>query len=137
MINQIMFYGGMGCAIAFGITTVVLFIIFNVPRIVGDLTGVNAKRAINKLNSQRMENNADNVLKFSGSGRLNNQHNRITEKIKTSETSKQVGEETTLLGGQTERLSEEIGETTVLEVKECTINFRLVVNDMHISATPI
>lgn len=137
MINQIMFYGGMGCAIALGITTIVLFIVFKVPRIIGDLTGINAKRAINKLNSKRQEAGGEDIIKFSGSGRLNNQNNRITEKIKTVEMTRQGSDETTLLGGQTERLSEEIGATTVLDITECTINFRLVVNDMHISANPI
>ncbi len=46
------FWGGLGAAILFLALSVILFIKLNVPRLIGDLTGRNAKREIEYIRSQ-------------------------------------------------------------------------------------
>ena len=45
-IYNICFYGGMTLAIIFLIVSIVLFVVFKIPKVIGDLTGRNARREI-------------------------------------------------------------------------------------------
>ena len=45
-IYNLCFYGGMTLAIILLITSIVLFIVFKIPKVIGDLTGRNARREI-------------------------------------------------------------------------------------------
>ena len=49
MANEIMFYGGIAGAVLFGIGTVILFITFRIHTVIGELTGITAKRSIRRI----------------------------------------------------------------------------------------
>lgn len=52
---QIMFYVGLGCSILFFILSCILFVRNNVAKLIGDVTGWNAKRAIKEINKKGAE----------------------------------------------------------------------------------
>lgn len=53
--NEIMFYGGMIGAILFGIGVIVLFFVFRIYEVIGELTGITAKRRIRKIQKEGYE----------------------------------------------------------------------------------
>ena len=50
---NIFFYGGLTLAIVFLIVSIVLFIAFKIPKVIGDLTGRNARKEIAEKRSKR------------------------------------------------------------------------------------
>lgn len=52
---QIMFYAGLGCSVLFFILSIIVFVRNNVAKLIGDVTGINAKRAIKELNKKGAE----------------------------------------------------------------------------------
>lgn len=137
-----------GAAIASGLllaTSIVLFFVLRIPKVVSDLSGRTAKKAIEAIRMQN-EQTGDKAYKSSAvnmqrgkvtdkispSGRLQQREEtpfgtgRITEKISTSRLSREDLGETTVLaseGGETTVLDSGYGETTVLggEYGETTV----------------
>ncbi len=109
-----------GAAIACGVmflVSVILFIVFKIPNIIGNLTGHSAKKAIEDIKKQQNESYVIN-------GEANESHlngkKKITEKISTARLDR--AEETTVLGNGNSRVE----ETTILgngnsRVEETTI----------------
>ena len=109
-----------GAAIACGVmflVSVILFIVFKIPNIIGNLTGHSAKKAIEDIKKQQNESYVIN-------GEANESHlngkKKITEKISTARLDR--AEETTVLGNGNSR----VDETTILgngnsRVEETTI----------------
>ena len=97
-----------GAAIACGVmflVSVILFIVFKIPNIIGNLTGHSAKKAIEDIKKQQNESYVIN-------GEANESHlngkKKITEKISTARLDR--AEETTVLGNGNSRVE----ETTIL-----------------------
>ena len=97
-----------GAAIACGVmflVSVILFIVFKIPNIIGNLTGHSAKKAIEDIKKQQNESYVIN-------GEANESHlngkKKITEKISTARLDR--AEETTVLGNGNSR----VDETTIL-----------------------
>lgn len=97
-----------GAAIACGVmflVSVILFIVFKIPNIIGNLTGHSAKKAIEDIKKQQNESYVIN-------GEANESHlngkKKITEKISTARLDH--AEETTVLGNGNSRVE----ETTIL-----------------------
>lgn len=113
------FYVAIVLAVIFLILAIVLFFVFNIPKIVGSLTGKTSKREIKKI---REGNSASGVKKYKSSI-VNEQRGKVTDKIVSGELVKQkdinFGEvntdklsanETTVLNNQ----NNSSDETTVL-----------------------
>ena len=140
-IYRYIFYGGAILSVIMLITSVLLFIFLKIPNVIGDLTGSNARKAIENIRSQN-EHMGNKVYKSSAvnrargkltdkitpSGRLQNSKDGAgamrTEKISTinlAEDEKNQAEETTVLNSsETTVLSENYSasETTVLGQSE-------------------
>ena len=130
--NEALYYGGMAFAIVMGITTIILFFAFNIPKIIGDLTGINAKRAINKLRDDQTEDKKRGLsAKMSDSGR-----------IKTPKSENKSAETMVLSEDVTQPLDNMPGEgseeTAVLGTSiqgKCI--FELIIDEVYIHAEPI
>lgn len=120
-VYRYIFYGG---AILAGIMlaiSVVLFFVLKIPHVVGDLTGANARKAIEKIRNQN-ENTGDKVYK---SSHVNRERGKITDKI--SPSGRLIKTPTGQMGGA--MATEKIGtgqmppaeETTVLGSNETTV----------------
>lgn len=126
MTNEIMYYGGMITAILFGILSIVLFFVLHIYAVVGDLTGITAKRRIKKLkddgNGQAkgklvaIRNNTSKVLVRRNRTTIKldkKQEEKATLKLfrnKDKTVDKQVDETVVLKGND--------AETTVLQTTE-------------------
>ena len=111
-------------SIALLITSVVLFIVLKIPKIVSDLTGMTEKKAIKSLREQS-ERNCDESQPVAGGRR----HGKITDKIATAapvyvDNNEEVSETTVLYSSdETSVLDSNINETTVLGVADTYGNF--------------
>lgn len=114
------FYVAIVFAVIFLILAVALFFVFNIPVIVGSLTGRTSKREIKKI----IEGNQISGLKKYKSSIVNEQRGKVTDKIVSGElvkqqeikfgeisTDKLAGNETTLLNTPQQEISD---KTTVL-----------------------
>lgn len=128
------------------VVAIILFLVLNVPLLIGDLSGANARKAIESIRQQNeatgekaYKPSAVNASrgklteKISGSGRLLHQSGSLrgsmgTEKISTTKLVKEA-EETTLLStasNETTILSAGSNETTILSagMNETTVLFQ-------------
>lgn len=97
-----------GAAIACGVmflVSVILFIVFKIPNIIGNLTGHSAKKAIEDIKKQQ---NESYVINGEANESPLNGKKKITEKISTARLDR--AEETTVLGNGNSRVE----ETTIL-----------------------
>ena len=123
--NEILYYGGMALAIIMGITTLILFFTFNIPKIIGDLTGINAKRAISKLNENQTEDKKRGLsAKMSNSGRVKTQETMVLSDDVTQPLESMSGE-----GSE---------ETAVLGTSiQGNYKFELIIDEVYMFAEPI
>ena len=112
-----------GAAIACGVmflVSVILFIVFKIPNIIGNLTGHSAKKAIEDIKKQHNESYVIN-------GEANESHlngkKKITEKISTARLDR--AEETTVLGNGNSRVE----ETTILGNGNSRVNETTILGD--------
>ena len=112
-----------GAAIACGVmflVSVILFIVFKIPNIIGNLTGHSAKKAIEDIKKQQNESYVIN-------GEANESHlngkKKITEKISTARLDR--AEETTVLGNGNSR----VDETTILGNGNNRVNETTILGD--------
>lgn len=125
-----------GAAIACGVmflVSVILFIVFKIPNIIGNLTGHSAKKAIEDIKKQQNESYVIN-------GEANESHlngkKKITEKISTARLDR--AEETTVLGNGNSRVDEttilgngnsRVDETTILGNGNSRVNETTILGD--------
>lgn len=129
------FFGTLAACIIMALVAVILFFVLKIPRVVGDLTGSTARKAIEEIRKQN-EQSGDKTYKSSA---VNLQRGKVTDKISKSGRLMERGEspfgtgkitaqldpsympasETTVLdmgpANETTVLSEPAGETTVLD----------------------
>lgn len=142
-IYRYIFIGGAVLAGVMLVVTVLLFFLLKIPTVIGDLTGANARKAIENIRSQNESSGEKSHLtsavnrergkltdKMTPSGRLikNPSHSlrgtaAYTEKISTQKLQTANGSnETTVLGGnETTVLGQGANETTVLGGNETTV----------------
>lgn len=123
MTYEVLRYIFIGAAVLSGvmlIVSVLLFIFLKIPRVIGDLTGSTARKAIENIRNQN-ESSGDKIYKSSA---VNRERGKLTDKISASGNISH--RETNPLGGamattkiDTQVLSEntETNETTVLGAK--------------------
>lgn len=132
MINYIMYYVGMGMAIMFGITTIVMFIVFNIPRVIKDLSGITAKREIKNLSDEQRKNKRrDNK-----SGNSRQLFKSQTQKNNETQVLTQSFNETQVLGESiTTKLSIEEGseQTTMLNGNMLENKFEIITDIVFMS----
>ncbi len=141
-IYRYIFIGGAALAVLMLIISVILFFVYRIPSVVGDLTGRTARKAIEDIRNQN-ESSGNKVYKTS---HVNRQRGKLTDKISPSgnlikNPSEEIGgamstekistqelpaEETTVLGvaDETTVLEQIADETTVLAP---TNNVRFVI----------
>lgn len=78
-IYQYIFYGGTILAVLMLITTVLLFVLLKIPRVIGDLTGANARKAIEKIKNQTETSESGSESFY-----FNGQRHKLTDKISPS-----------------------------------------------------
>ena len=108
-----------GAAILCGImliASVIIFFVLKIPRVIGDLTGSTARKAIEEIRQQ----NEESGHKTYRSSAVNRERGKLTDKI--SPSGSLLKDDTTGLGGAmetekigTQQLMPEVGETEVLE----------------------
>lgn len=115
-IYRYIFFGGAALAGIMLIVAVMLFIFLHIPTVIGDLTGRNARKAIEEIRSQN-ENSGDKTYKSSA---VNRGRAKLTDKI--SESGRLVHHPTDVPGGamattklDTEELLASAAETTLLD----------------------
>ena len=121
-IYRYIFYG---CAILAAVmlaVTVLLFFVYKIPTVIGDLTGANARKAIENIRNQN-ESSGDKLYKTS---QVNRERGKLTDKI--SPSGSLMRDPSGILGGgamATEKISTQelpqVDETTVLESNETTV----------------
>ena len=79
-IYRYVFYGGAILAGVMLVTTVILFFVYKIPTVIGDLTGANARKAIENIRNQN-ENSGDKLYKTSP---VNRERGKLTDKISPS-----------------------------------------------------
>ena len=121
-------YGGAILAVLMFITTVALFFVLKIPHVIGDLTGSNARKAIENIRNQN-ESTGDKIYK---SSETNIKRGKITDKI--SPSGNLIKNPSGDIAGamETEKISSAVNnvvsnETTVLESAPDTT----VLNDVN------
>lgn len=124
MLYEIMYYGGMIIAIIMLIVSVLLFVKLNIIKIIGDITGITAKKTIKSMR----ENNEKTGTKSYMTSKINIERGTITKKIFSSDKLfKHTGklEESNKFKKELnpKYITEELGveETTLLENQETTV----------------
>lgn len=116
-IYRYIFFGGAALAVLMLLISVLLFFVYKIPHVVGDLTGANARKAIENIRNQN-EISGDKLYKTS---KVNRERGKLTDKI--SPSGRLIRNPTDLLGGGamatekigTQNLQPIADETTVLD----------------------
>lgn len=124
MTYEIYRYIFIGASIAAGVmlaVTLILFFVLKIPRVIGDLSGRTARKAIADIRNHNMSANTDNIGsgkltdKITASGRLmerrDSSGNKYTDKISTEK----LIEQNKLSGSNETTLLNNGNETTVLD----------------------
>ncbi len=74
------FIGGLILAIVMAVTAILLFILFRIPKVIGDLSGSNARKAIENIRNS----NEESGNKTYKSSYVNSQRGKVTDKISPS-----------------------------------------------------
>lgn len=114
---NVFFIGGLVLAGIMFVASVLLFFLLNIPHVLGDLTGRNAKKAIENIRNQN-ESSGDKLYKTS---QVNRERGKLTDKI--SPSGSLMRDPSGVLGGgamatekiSTQELPPEANETTVLD----------------------
>lgn len=128
-IYRYIFYGGAALAVIMLVVSIVLFFIYKIPSVIGDLTGSTARKAIEDIRNQN-ESSGNKVYKTS---HVNRERGKLTDKI--SPSGGLIRNPSEAIGGAmaTEKISTQelpletdettvlnsFNETTVLEVSSC------------------
>lgn len=79
-IYRYIFLGSAVLACIMLIVSILIFVLLKIPVVIGDLSGANARKAINKIRSQN-ENSGDKTYK---SSLINKERGKLTDKISAS-----------------------------------------------------
>lgn len=143
-IYRYIFYGGAILAAVMLVVTVILFFVYKIPTVIGDLTGANARKAIENIRNQN-ESSGDKLYKTS---QVNRERGKLTDKISPSgslmkdpsghfagamatekiSTQELPPEETTVLDVSNETTvldNAGAGETTVLTTEDTPATFQI------------
>lgn len=119
---NVFFIGGLVLASIMFVASVLIFFLLNIPHVFGDLTGRNARKAIENIRNQN-ESSGDKLYKTS---QVNRERGKLTDKI--SPSGSLMRDPSGILGGgamATEKISTQelpqVDETTVLESNETTV----------------
>lgn len=129
-IYRYIFYGGAILAAIMLAVTVLLFFVYKIPTVIGDLTGANARKAIENIRNQN-ESSGDKLYKTS---QVNRERGKLTDKISPSgslmrdpsgvlggggamATEKISTQELPPQANETTELNSEAGETTLLDAQ--------------------
>lgn len=140
-VYRYIFYGGAIAAAVMLIISVLLFIFLKIPTVIGDLTGSNARKAIENIRSQ----NASSGDKTYKTSQVNRERGRLTDKI--SPSGNLIKNPSDVLGGAmvTEKISTQplkpemaSNETTILgpESGETTLLDQTGENETAVLAQP-
>lgn len=130
-IYNYIFYGGAILAGVMLVVTVILFFVYKIPTVIGDLTGANARKAIESIRNQN-EDSSDTAYK---TGQINHERRKLTEKMSSSGMLKKdlhrnvrsgdiaTGKSTTqrLMQTSNKAKSKGFNETTILGANETTV----------------
>lgn len=89
-----MFYGGIVGAVLFGIGAVILFFVFRIYAVIGELTGVTAKRSIKKIQKEGYEGKSKIRAIRENTDKIVPKRGRTTGRLQPKEN---IDEQTTLL----------------------------------------
>lgn len=143
-IYRYIFYGGAILAGVMLVATVILFFVYKIPTVIGDLTGANARKAIENIRNQN-ESSGDKLYKTS---QVNRERGKLTDKISPSgslmkdpsghfagamatekiSTQELPPEETTVLDAANETTvldTSGTGETTLLDAVDTPATFQI------------
>lgn len=120
-IYRYIFYGGAALAVIMLVVSVILFFVYKIPSVIGDLTGSTARKAIEDIRNQN-ESSGNKVHKTS---QVNRERGKLTDKISPSGSllknpSEAIGGAMATEKISTQELTSEHYETTVLEVSDET-----------------
>lgn len=118
-IYRLIFFIALALCGVMAIVSVLLFFLLKIPRVVGDLTGRTARKAIENIRKQN-EESGDKTYKSSA---VNMQRGKLTDKISPSGRIVPRAETPFGTGIITEQLADKPGaaETTVLSAAETTV----------------
>lgn len=145
-IYRYIFYGGAILAAVMLVATVILFFVYKIPTVIGDLTGANARKAIENIRNQN-ESSGNKLYKTS---QINRERGKLTDKISPSgslmrdpsgilvgggamatekiSTQQLPPEETTVLDTANETTvldNSDVGETTLLDAVDTPATFQI------------
>lgn len=106
MADEIMFYGGVISAILFGIGAIILFFVLRIHAVIGELTGITAKRSIRRLQKEGYGEHSKNRSIRENTDQIVARRGKTTGKLKPGREK----DETTLL-----QQEKQIEQTTVLQ----------------------
>lgn len=107
MADKIMFYGGMISAILFGIGAIILFLVLRIHAVIGELSGITAKRSIRRLQKEGYGEHSKKRSIRENTDQIVARRGKTTGKLKTG---RENDETTTLLYQK-----KQIEQTTVLQ----------------------
>lgn len=105
---RFIYIGGLIAAVIMLFVAVFLFFYFKIPKVIGDLTGANARKAIENIRNQN-ENKGD---KSQGLSDINRERGKLTEKISQSGR---------IIKGRTDSLGE-MFKTSKISTQELSLN---------------
>ncbi len=120
---MIIFYSGTALSIIFLVTSVILFFVLRIVRVIGDLSGATARKAINNIREQN-ELSGDKAYKSSP---VNRSRGMVTDKITHSGRLIPKVADTTGISVGTEKITFSGGETTLLESTDMNSETTLLV----------
>ena len=113
---QLIFYAGLVLSGLCLVTTVVLFFTLKIPKVIGDLTGANARKAINEIRSQNEQSGAKSYQPSA----VNRERGKITDKM--TKSGRLVKNPSGGMGGhRTEKISTMELDTEMLPADETTV----------------
>lgn len=114
MANEIMFYGGIAGAVLFGIGAIILFFVFRIHTVIGELTGITAKRSIRKIQKEGYEGQSKISAIRENTDQIVAKRGRTTGRLQPK-TKKQVAFESPNMQDETVVLNQPLDDqTTVL-----------------------
>lgn len=114
MANEIMFYGGIAGAVLFGIGAIILFFVFRIHTVIGELTGITAKRSIRKIQKEGYEGQSKIRAIRENTDQIVAKRGRTTGRLQPK-TNKQIALEKANIHDETVVLNQTLDEqTTVL-----------------------
>lgn len=113
MANEIMFYGGMIGAVLFGIGAVILFFVFRIYAVIGELTGITAKRSIRKIQKEGYEGKSKIRAIRENTDKIVTKRGRTTGKLQPK-TKKQMAVDNQKVNDETIVLNQKVNDETIV-----------------------